>query len=92
MENGAPIEGNLERVKYFFDKGIRYITLTHSKSNHISDSSYDKNRQWGGLSTFGKKLVSEMNNIGMIIDISHVSDEAFMQVLDISKAPVIASH
>ena len=92
MENGAPIEGNLERVKYFFDKGIRYITLTHSKSNHISDSSYDENRQWGGLSTFGKKLVSEMNNIGMIIDISHVSDEAFMQVLDISEAPVIASH
>ena len=92
MENGAPIEGNLERVKYFFDKGIRYITLTHSKSNHISDSSYDENRQWGGLSAFGKKLISEMNNIGMIIDISHVSDEAFMQVLDISKAPVIASH
>ena len=58
MENGAPIEGNLERVKYFFDKGIRYITLTHSKSNHISDSSYDENRQWGGLSTFGKKLIS----------------------------------
>ena len=74
MENGAPIEGNLERVKYFFDKGIRYITLTHSKSNHISDSSYDENRQWGGLSTFGKKLVSEMNNIGMIIDISHFTD------------------
>ena len=92
MENGAAIEGNLERVKYFFDKGIRYITLTHAKSNHISDSSYDENRQWGGLSTFGKKLISEMNNTGMIIDISHVSDEAFMQVLEISKVPVIASH
>ena len=92
MENGAAIEGNLERVKHFFDKGIRYITLTHSKSNHISDSSYDENQQWGGLSAFGKKLISEMNNTGMIIDISHVSDEAFMQVLEISKVPVIASH
>jgi membrane dipeptidase len=92
MENGAPIEGNLGRVKYFFDKGIRYITLTHSKSNHISDSSYDENKQWGGLSAFGQKLIGEMNNIGMIIDISHVSDDAFMQVLEISKAPVIASH
>ena len=92
MENGAAIEGNLERVKYFFDKGIRYITLTHAKSNHISDSSYDENQQWGGLSAFGKKLISEMNNTGMIIDISHVSDEAFMQVLEISKVPVIASH
>ena len=91
MENGAAIEGNLERVKHFFDKGIRYITLTHSKSNHISDSSYDENQQWGGLSAFGKKLISEMNNTGMIIDISHVSDEAFMQVLEISKVPVIAS-
>ena len=91
MENGAAIEGNLERVKYFFDKGIRYITLTHAKSNHISDSSYDENQQWGGLSAFGKKLISEMNNTGMIIDISHVSDEAFMQVLEISKVPVIAS-
>ena len=54
IENGAPLEGKLERVKYFYERGIRYITLTHSKSNHISDSSYDDNKRWSGLSPFGK--------------------------------------
>ena len=92
IENGAPLEGKLERVKYFYERGIRYITLTHSKSNHISDSSYDDNKRWSGLSPFGKKLIQEMNDVGMMIDISHVSDEAFFQVLELSKAPVIASH
>lgn len=92
MENGAPIEGKLDRVKYFYDKGIRYITLAHSESNHISDSSYDENKRWGGLSPFGRELVEEMNNVGMMIDISHVSDDAFFEVLELSKAPVIASH
>jgi len=92
MENGAPIEGSLENVQYFYEKGIRYITLAHSKSNHISDSSYDENRQWGGLSDFGKELVLEMNSVGMMIDISHLSDEAFYQVLEISRAPVLATH
>ena len=57
MENGAPIEGDLSRVQFFYDRGIRYITLTHSKTNHISDSSYDENIQWGGLSDFGKQLI-----------------------------------
>ena len=92
MENGAAIEGKLENVEYFYNKGIRYITLTHSKSNHISDSSYDENKNWGGLSKFGKSLISEMNRIGVIVDISHVSDDAFMQAIEISKTPVIASH
>ena len=92
MENGAAIEGKLENVEYFYNKGIRYITLTHSKSNHISDSSYDENKNWGGLSEFGKRLISEMNRIGVIVDISHVSDDAFMQAIEISKTPVIASH
>ena len=92
MENGAPIEGNLSRVQYYFDRGIRYITLTHSKTNHISDSSYDKNIQWNGLSEFGKNLISEMNRVGIMIDISHVSDEAFYQAIEISEVPVIASH
>ena len=92
MENGAAIEGKLENVEYFYNKGIRYITLTHSKSNHISDSSYDENKNWGGLSEFGKSLIPEMNRIGVIVDISHVSDDAFMQAIEISKTPVIASH
>jgi len=92
MENGAPIEGDLKNVDYFRKRGIRYITLAHSKSNHISDSSYDTNERWNGLSEFGKTLVSEMNDQGIMIDISHVTDAAAWQVLNISKVPVIASH
>ncbi|WP_337880120.1 dipeptidase [Rheinheimera sp.] len=92
MENGTPIEGKLENLQHFYDRGIRYITLTHSESNHIADSSYDLRRQWKGLSPFGKKLVTAMNNTGVMIDISHVSDAAFYQVVELSKAPVIASH
>lgn len=92
MENGAPIEGELANVRYYHDKGIRYITLAHSKSNHISDSSYDENRQWNGLSEFGKKLVKEMNRVGIMVDVSHISDAAFYQVMQISDVPAIASH
>ena len=92
MENGAPIQGDLSRVQYYFDRGIRYITLTHSKTNHISDSSYDENIQWHGLSEFGKNLIEEMNKVGIMIDISHVNDEAFYQAIEISQVPVIASH
>jgi membrane dipeptidase len=92
MENGAPIEGDLKNIDYFRKRGIRYITLAHSKSNHISDSSYDTNERWKGLSDFGKTLVSEMNNQGIMIDISHVTDAAAWQVLALSKTPIIASH
>lgn len=92
MENGTPIEGKLENLQHFYNRGIRYITLAHSQSNHISDSSYDLRRRWQGLSPFGKELVVAMNNIGMMIDISHVSDAAFYQVMELSKVPVIASH
>ena len=92
MENGAPIQGDLSRVQYYFDRGIRYITLTHSKTNHISDSSYDENIQWHGLSEFGKNLIEEMNKVGIMVDISHVNDEAFYQAIEISQVPVIASH
>ena len=92
MENGAPIESKLSNIKVFSDMGINYITLAHSKSNHISDSSYDSNKNWGGLSPFGRKVVAEMNKQGVMIDISHVSDAAFYEVLKLSKTPVIASH
>ena len=92
MENGAPIQGDLSRVQLFYDRGIRYITLTHSKTNHISDSSYDENIQWGGLSDFGKQLIKEMNLVGVMVDISHVNDDAFYQAIQISNTPVIASH
>jgi len=92
MENGSPIEGELANIKYFFDRGIRYITLTHGLSNHIADSSFDTNHQWDGLSEFGVEVVREMNRLGVIVDISHVSDDAFWQVMEISTVPVIASH
>jgi len=92
MENGSPIEGDLTNLKYFYDRGIRYITLAHGLSNHISDSSYDVNHQWNGLSEFGVDVVKEMNRLGIMVDVSHVSDDSFWQVMDISEAPVIASH
>lgn len=92
MENGSPVEGNLNNLKYFFDRGIRYITLAHSKCNHICDSSYDEQRKWNGLSPFGVEVVSEMNRLGMLIDISHVSDKTFYQIMELSKAPVAATH
>jgi len=92
MENGAPIEDTLENVQYFFDRGIRYITLTHSKDNLICDSSYDTTYTWNGLSPFGEKVVAEMNRLGIMVDISHVSDSTFYDVMELTKAPVIASH
>ncbi len=92
MENGAPVEDDLRNVAYFHQRGIRYITLTHSKWNQICDSSYDPERKWGGLSPFGKQVVREMNRVGIMVDISHVSDETFYQVMHLSLAPVIASH
>jgi membrane dipeptidase len=92
MENGAPIEGDLRNVEYFHGRGIRYITLTHSKDNHISDSSYDTRHTHGGLSKFGEQVVAEMNRVGIMIDVSHLSDEAVDDVLRLSVVPVIASH
>jgi membrane dipeptidase len=92
MENGSPIDGKLENLAFFRDRGVSYVTLAHSLSNHICDSSYDENRPWNGLSPFGRELVAEMNRLGVMVDVSHVSDETFYQVLELSRAPVIASH
>ena len=94
MENGSPIGDDITNVAYFQDRGIRYITLAHSKNNLISDSSYEDadDRRWKGLSEFGMDVVREMNRVGIMIDVSHVSDDAFWQVMDITESPVIASH
>jgi len=92
MENGAPLGDKLENVKYFYDRGIRYITLTHGKNNQICDSSYDSTALWNGLSPFGEKVVAEMQRTGIMVDISHVTDSTFFDVIRIAKAPVIASH
>lgn len=92
MENGSPVEGDLKNLKHFYDRGVRYITLAHSKSNHISDSSYDDNKRWDGLSPFGFELVRAMNDLGIIVDVSHLSDAAVEDALETTRAPVIASH
>jgi membrane dipeptidase len=91
MENGAPLAGELAAVARYHARGIAYITLAHMKSNHVCDSSTDAPR-WHGLSPFGREVVAEMNRQGVMIDVSHISDEAFEQVLALSRAPVIASH
>jgi membrane dipeptidase len=92
IENGAAIEGDLANLAHFHERGVRYITLTHAKDNLICDSSYDQARTWKGLSPFGRKVVAEMNRLGILVDVSHISDQAFDQVIELSKVPVIASH
>jgi membrane dipeptidase len=92
MENGSPIGNDLKNVAYFYQRGIRYITLTHSKDNQICDAVTDTTRTWGGLSPYGREVVTEMNRLGVLVDVSHISDETFYQVIERSKAPCIASH
>lgn len=92
IENGAALVGDLANVKHFYDRGVRYITLTHAKDNRLCDSSYDETRTHGGLSEFGRQAVVEMNRQGIMVDVSHVSDDTIRQVLAVSQVPVIASH
>lgn len=93
IENGYPVGTDISRVKEFYDLGARYITLCHSSNNDICDSSTDKaGPEHNGLSPFGEEVVKEMNRIGMLVDVSHISDESFYDVLKVSAAPVIASH
>ncbi len=93
IENGYPVGTDLGRIKQYYDLGARYITLCHSSNNDICDSSTDKaGPEHNGLSAFGEEVVAEMNRVGMLIDVSHASDESFYDILAVSKAPVIASH
>ena len=93
MENGYPIGNDLSLIKTYYDLGARYMTLCWSMNNDICDSSTDlEGPEHGGLSDFGRKVVAEMNRLGMIVDVSHISDEAFDDVLEVTTAPVIASH
>jgi membrane dipeptidase len=92
MENGSALEDDITNVAYFKERGIRYITLTHGKANLIGDSSYDTVRLYNGLSEYGEQVVAEMNRVGIMVDLSHVSDDTFKDALAITKVPVIASH
>ena len=91
MENAGPIR-SLEEVAHWRDRGIRYASLAHSRSNALSDSAYDINERWDGLSPLGKSLVPALNDAGIMLDLSHVSDKAAYQILELSAVPVIASH
>jgi len=93
VENGYPLGKDLSRIKQYYGLGARYITLCHSRNNDICDSSTDPaGPEHNGLSEFGEKVVKEMNRIGMMVDVSHISDESFYGVLNASRVPVIASH
>jgi len=91
MENGYPLGTDLANLDLFFQQGIRYVTLCHTSNNEICDSSTDTTEH-GGLSPYGMEVVKRMNQLGMMIDISHASDAAVEDVLKYSAAPVIASH
>ena len=91
MENAAPIQESLSLLRTFYRLGVSYMTLTHNGDNAVADSAAESKR-WGGLSPFGREVVAEMNAIGMMIDLSHASDQTFWDVIKLSKAPVIASH
>ena len=92
MENAAPLADDIGRVGFYFQRGVRYITLAHSAANRISDSSYSTERKWNGLSPFGREVVAEMNRLGMMVDVSHLSDAAAAQAIELSTVPVIVSH
>jgi membrane dipeptidase len=94
LENGYGLANDITMVKKYYDMGVRYITLCHTSNNDICDSSTDKKKgeEHHGLSAFGKEVVAEMNKTGMMIDVSHISDASFMDVIRLSKYPIIASH
>jgi membrane dipeptidase len=92
IEGGHGIEDSVRLLRTYFDLGVRYMTLTHTNSNHWADSSGDEKKPNNGLSPLGKEIVAEMNRLGMIVDISHVADKTFWDALEVSKAPIFASH
>lgn len=92
MENGLPVQKDLSLLRLFYRMGVRYMTLTHAGNNEICDSCAPKEKRWNGVSPFGKEVITEMNRLGMMIDVAHISDEAFYDVLKYSKAPVVSTH
>ena len=90
VEGGETIEGDIEKLRAIYDRGVRVMTLTWNFSNEISGSIGEKDAS--GLSEFGKKVVLEMNKLGMLIDVPHISEKGFWDVMEISKAPIAATH
>jgi membrane dipeptidase len=91
LEGGQAIDSDLAILRTYFALGVRYMTLTHTNNTPWADSSA-KPPEHNGLTDFGKQVVREMNRLGMMVDISHVSDKTFYDALETSSAPVIASH
>ncbi len=92
IEGGHAIEGDLALLRVFHQLGVRYMTLTHNNHNHFADCSGEPAPKWGGLNRLGVKVVLEMNRLGMLVDLSHVSDQTFADALAVTRAPVILSH
>ena len=92
LENGSPIGTCLENIGSLYERGVRYMTLCHSGNNEICDSCATKQKRWNGLSPFGREVVKEMNRLGMLVDVSHISDASFYDVLECSQKPVVATH
>ena len=91
LEGGHAIEDDLGNLRDFRKRGVRYMTLTWNNTNTWADSSNDESRH-GGLARFGRQVVQEMNRLGMVVDVSHCSDETFWDVLEVTRAPIMASH
>ncbi len=91
VEGGHAIEDSLDILRDFYTRGVRYMTLTHVNTNNWCDSSGDAGRH-GGLTAFGRTVVGTMNDLGMVVDISHVSDNAYYHVLETTRVPVVATH
>ena len=94
VENGYPIGEDIARLEEFHDRGARYLSLAHNGHNQLSDSHTGERDgwKWNGLSPFGKEIVTEMNRVGIMVDISHASKESMLQTVELSQAPIIASH
>lgn len=96
IEGGHAIQDSLDKLREFYGRGVRYMTLTHTNTNNWADSSGDIGdaavKHHNGLTDFGKDVVREMNRLGMMVDVSHVADKTFYDAVEVSRAPVIASH
>jgi membrane dipeptidase len=94
VENGYPIGMDLGKIREFYDLGMRYMTLSHNGDNQIcaSTNPRDREREDFGLTDFGRQVVAELNRLGVIADVSHISDQSFFDLVEVSRAPVVATH
>ena len=92
IENGIALDGKLENLQHFADRGIVYMTLCHNGDNDICDSASKSNQTHGGVSAFGEQVIKEMNRLGILVDMSHAGEKSFYDALDISAKPIVCSH